>query len=418
MSRDLTHSFRTVMQELLASIRSGWVWPSPEVGFARHVFDAAGEAVPVSGDDGGSWLANDRLDLAPMLASAGYLLGLRDRVHRPEWVKAWASGLERLSGKEAFTQDRLSFAYRPLEVFGIALGAAHCSVIGPDGVGWVRGVLQRLQQDGSSGSWADLLHGLAAHALALPWHDRLFLRLDGADIEALALLRWLVSTRPDATFGGLRDLAQLDAELIRRCAAGLSLPRDVARASVLYLSLGEALRSIVNSKSPRYEGEGSPAGLGKPAVAGAVPVDIDLAGLQGVPSGTVVHINFIDGGQHVGDKISIGGDNVGGAVGRGAAVVARDVTAFKNIVDQSSNIDMELRQKLKEARDAVEGSELSDEDKADAAESLKKLASELDKPERNPGMIKRFWGRVKDVAPTAAAILSSAASIAKIVAGG
>ena len=116
----------------------------------------------------------------------------------------------------------------------------------------------------------------------------------------------------------------------------------------------------------------------------------------------------------MGDKISMR-DNVAGAVGRGAAVVARDITIFRGRVESSPNIEADLKQILLEAREKIERASLSDPDKEDATENLTKLTVELDKPVRDSGLIKRYWNRVKDVAPPVAALLSSAASIAKII---
>lgn len=134
--------------------------------------------------------------------------------------------------------------------------------------------------------------------------------------------------------------------------------------------------------------------------------------------GNVSQVNAqqIDGGQHMseGDKINIHGDNTGIA-GSGRA---RDITTYKRDVDQSSTIDADLKAKLKAARDELDKAVLEDDDKADAAENLDKLTAELAKSDYKPAAVKRLWGRVKEVAPTVASILASAASIAKIVGGG
>jgi hypothetical protein len=50
-------------------------------------------------------------------------------------------------------------------------------------------------------------------------------------------------------------------------------------------------------------------------------------------------------------------------------------------------------------------------------EQLKSLATELEKPKRETSRVRRFWERIKDVAPTVASILASAASLAKLLAG-
>jgi hypothetical protein len=96
-------------------------------------------------------------------------------------------------------------------------------------------------------------------------------------------------------------------------------------------------------------------------------------------------------------------------------VNARDITLYKNVVDSSTRLDNNVKQKLQEAREAVENAELSDADKADVIDDLNKLTAELDKPEQDDGRVQRYWNRIKEVAPTVAQILASAASLAKIL---
>ena len=401
-------SFRPVLAELVGVIRSGWTWPSPEVGFARYTFEQVGEPVPVL-EDRGEWPVAERLDHAPVLASTGYLLSGQGRVLRPEWQRAWAMGFERLSERDAFPTDRLSFAFRPLYVLGIALGAAKCPLVGEPGRDWIRGVIRRLSQDRSTETWADLIYGTAARAVGVNWRDRLFVQLDGVAAEALGFLRWLVATHAAEGLGGLTDLQLVDAELVRRCAAGSPLPRDVAKAAVIYNSLRQALKPVsgeVGAGTAGYAGT-------KPS---AVPITFDPAMLRGIPKDAGVTFNFFAGDQHMGDRISMR-DNLAGAVGRGAAVIARDIAVYKNELEHSTHLDPDLKKKLIEAREEIERISLSDSEKEDAVDNLKKLTTELDKADRDPGLVKRYWNRVKEVAPTVAALLSTVASIAKIMSG-
>ena len=56
-------------------------------------------------------------------------------------------------------------------------------------------------------------------------------------------------------------------------------------------------------------------------------------------------------------------------------------------------------------------------DDEDAVDDLAKFTAEMEKPEKDPGRIRKLWGALKDGAPTVAAVLSSAASIAKLLQG-
>ena len=115
------------------------------------------------------------------------------------------------------------------------------------------------------------------------------------------------------------------------------------------------------------------------------------------------------------DKIEIKGDAIGSAVGAGARLQARDITVYKQAVDQSSGIDDDLKRVLKEARDAIEQARLGEADKADATDDLGKLTAELEKPEKDPGLVRRYFNRIKEVVPTVARLISSAKTVADML---
>jgi hypothetical protein len=91
------------------------------------------------------------------------------------------------------------------------------------------------------------------------------------------------------------------------------------------------------------------------------------------------------------------------------------LTNYFGVVDNLDTIEEDIKQKLKEARKAIERANLSDADKADVVDELNKLTAELQKPEKDDGRVQRYWNRIKEVAPTVASILASAASLGKIV---
>lgn len=115
------------------------------------------------------------------------------------------------------------------------------------------------------------------------------------------------------------------------------------------------------------------------------------------------------------DNINIEGDAIGAAIGSHVRLNARDITAYKQLVDQSLTLDEDLKRALKEAREALESEDLSQADKGDAADDLGKLTDELQKPEKDVGRVRRLWNSIKDIAPPVASILSSAASLAKML---
>lgn len=103
------------------------------------------------------------------------------------------------------------------------------------------------------------------------------------------------------------------------------------------------------------------------------------------------------------------------ASGTSVTINARDISVFKEIVDRSATFDADLKEKLKEAREAVDKLNLPTADKEDVTDQLSKITSELDKPKPDIGRVERFWSRIKDVAPTVAIILQTAETISKLL---
>ena len=78
------------------------------------------------------------------------------------------------------------------------------------------------------------------------------------------------------------------------------------------------------------------------------------------------------------------------------------------------DVDSDAKQKLKEAREAIEKADLSDDEKKAVVEQLTRLADELSKRQKNVGRIQRSWRFIAGVTPTIGAILRSAETIGKL----
>ena len=122
---------------------------------------------------------------------------------------------------------------------------------------------------------------------------------------------------------------------------------------------------------------------------------------------------------HVGDetKANIGGDATNVAIGQRAHAKAGDINVFKQGVDQSLGLDPDLKQRFKEARETIEASGVPQKDKDDAAARLGDLQGELEQPNPDKGRIRRCLEWLKDIVPSAAEILSSAAKIGELFRG-
>lgn len=94
----------------------------------------------------------------------------------------------------------------------------------------------------------------------------------------------------------------------------------------------------------------------------------------------------------------------GSAIGQGNTVVARDITTYNSVVDQSATISPELKAALKAARQAIEDHPGDDETKALVRQNCDKLTDELAKPKPNFSVAKTLWGGITTFATGAVAI--------------
>jgi RNA polymerase sigma factor (sigma-70 family) len=90
---------------------------------------------------------------------------------------------------------------------------------------------------------------------------------------------------------------------------------------------------------------------------------------------------------------------------------------YCQFVDRMTNLDEDARNVLKQAREIVQSSELSAEDKKFVTAELNSFTKELQKKNSRSSRVRRTWKHIKEVSPTIASLLASAASLAKIIWG-
>lgn len=117
-----------------------------------------------------------------------------------------------------------------------------------------------------------------------------------------------------------------------------------------------------------------------------------------------------------GDNIRVGRDAIGSALGREAVSISRDINVFKEAVHRSS-LQEDVKNAFIAASEEVAKMELSERSKKDVLDDLKKLEEEVASSDRDQSRMRRLWENIKAIAPTVAAGLSAAASIAKLISG-
>jgi len=234
----LASAYGVLLSQLGDRIANDFGWPSPEAAFAVYVYHRCGERGPVPPAVSLHWPPDSTLQHAPSLAAAGYWLGCGqgDSI-RHEWI----AGVDRLSSREAFPSDRQSFAYRPLELFGIAVGVATCANQKPQLVAWMKRVLERTRKEHVDDPWAVglqiasevVLNGRGSTAPALP---------EDAHLEDMAVRRWAT-----LHLSGTPATKEDTAAFLTSAALGTLDNLDTARAAVLYQAIREAAMSFIES---------------------------------------------------------------------------------------------------------------------------------------------------------------------------
>lgn len=248
MSDRIAESFGAQLAELKQLIGSQWAWPSPEAGFAVHVYHTTGEQGPFPDVTAEPWPDTGAVRHAQTLAACGYVLALKTVTAR-QYHADWARALDHLTLKDPFPLDRQSFAFRLTEVLGIALGATRCDAVDREARVRLTEIIARLSAEGNKDPWSIGLYGLAAYVLGIQWTRTIPPSFDALPADVLALLKWMTVAYDSSP--GSRAIAphvnDLDHALLDRCGLGKLAPRDVGRAAVVHFALGRTVSERITS---------------------------------------------------------------------------------------------------------------------------------------------------------------------------
>ena len=147
----------------------------------------------------------------------------------------------RLAGRQAFPIGRESYFYRPLDLFGICIGAHYCPSLTDQDRAWLRGVLQQGRTRLAEGSRAYYLGSIAASHLGANWTVQQP-RTEDLPLATLCLLYWITTHEPLAKVTGVTLPAPALASAI--LSRALMIPEHYIEGPVVPLlgsqSLGDA----------------------------------------------------------------------------------------------------------------------------------------------------------------------------------
>ena len=139
MNNLLLSSTAEILDAAFAQVGHPPAWPDPESGFADRLFRAIELPRPTAFQQPFRSAGPPILRRTPDLAAFGYVIAAASATVQRDWALAFG----RLTGREVFPSDRNSFIYNPLELLGIAFGAADCPGVTGEQRAWLAGTIQR-----------------------------------------------------------------------------------------------------------------------------------------------------------------------------------------------------------------------------------------------------------------------------------
>jgi len=242
---DLLHqSFAAELRRIEIALAGGATSLSPAMGLAFHAFRLASCNVPDVLNGMPVRFPDGTLEDAPQMATAGF--AVKSTRPTPKQLQRWREGLRRLSKRQAFPSDHQTFAFRPTELVGIALGTQITEQEDTTLRNWLVEVMTRLSSEESKAStWNVLWNGYAGSLMGVEWTHPLPARIDDLETTELALLLVLLSSGMRLSIPGVADFnrADLEAELLLRVALSPVDERQIERLAVLHAALSLAVRS-------------------------------------------------------------------------------------------------------------------------------------------------------------------------------
>jgi hypothetical protein len=194
MNPAMRESFGAELSRIEDKMKDLTPWPSPGTGLAFHILQMIGDgqahwsrSVRISFPEGS-------LDTAPLLASAGYSMCVA--MPNSEQLARWQSAMHRFTRRDAFPRDRQTFAFRPTELVGIALGISKSGIGGSPTAIWIRSIIETLpNKNPAQDAWALLLYYYAASLAGVSWSTNIPSRLADYELPELCLLCALLHNR-------------------------------------------------------------------------------------------------------------------------------------------------------------------------------------------------------------------------------
>ena len=247
MTSVVTVSFGAELSRIAVNLKELAVWPSPATGLAVQLLKLCGCYECLSGLLDTTPFPSGPLDAAPAAAAAGFAMVVLNP--RAEEISRWREGMSRLMKREPFPRDRQTFAYRPTELVGLAVGISIADGQSSASATWIRSVIEVLpSKNPPTNAWTLLLYHYAAAIVRVQFSLALPARLSEYDTVELGLLTALLAQGDVFKESEFEPRAAQHA-LLDRIVAGSPQVRDTERLAALYGALSLSLKSLVSMLS-------------------------------------------------------------------------------------------------------------------------------------------------------------------------
>lgn len=247
MNSAMTHSFGAELTRIAANLKESTVWPSPATGLALQLLKLCGCDERRTSLLGPTPFPGGTLDAAPAAAAAGFAIAVSEP--QAEELSRWREGMKRLVKREPFPRDRQTFAYRPSELVGLAVGISIAEGRTSASARWIRSVIQDLpSKSPPTNAWALLLYHYAAAILGIQFPLAIPARLSEYDTTELGLLIALLAQGRVFNASDFEPNA-VQTALLERVVTESPIARDTERLAALYGALSLSLKTRLSASS-------------------------------------------------------------------------------------------------------------------------------------------------------------------------
>lgn len=246
IDNEIKHSLAQTITQLTDFVETRLTLPDPNAGFAHYIralsFEGKTPAYVAP-----EWPVHITLRHPQELACFGYLIGVDDQ-YEPSLHSNWIGSCERILSRDAFPIDRQSFAFRPIEVLGIAHGLTKCSHGEDTCLESFRSVLRDCQTKANSDTWSRLVYWTAAQTIGLADYPLTIPTATEWNLDDAALTKWLSMQFTKSHAFSDEVICEAEARIIRDSSVGEFTLDNVGQAALLWATLTQCVVRRIDAR--------------------------------------------------------------------------------------------------------------------------------------------------------------------------